>query len=451
MKPDAELLRCYASEGSEAAFAEFVRRHLNLVYSAALRRAGGNAHWAGDIAQQVFAAAARQAGTLSRHASVTGWLYTATRNAAHNLMRDELRRKAREQAAQADSELLAPAAANPEWERLRPLLDTAMDELSERDREAVLLRFFEGRALAEVGSRLGLSDNAARMRVERALDKLRGALARRGLTSTAAALGVALAHQAVAAAPAALAGSVAAAAVAGGGAAAGVGVIGFMMANKLSLGTAAAVIAGGAFGVSLQSQAHASLAAELAALHQQQAALEEMRAENRLLAQRAQEANLLRIDDQEYARLENEIAAARRRLTQAEATEVAAAGARQRELARMPVYAPGDLDVRPVAIRQAPPQISEELRKSGRSGEVVVDFVVDADGRASEVKATSSTYEALVPFAVDAGTKWQFRPGRKNDSAVNTQMRVPIVFNLNTDPAHVKPPASPGDKNWSWF
>lgn len=450
MKADAELLRCYASEGSEVAFAEFVRRHIDLVYSAALRRAGGNAHWAGDIAQQVFVAAARRAEALAGHASVTGWLYTATRNAAYNLMRDELRRKARERAAQSDADVLVPATPDPEWERLRPVLDEAMDALSARDREAVLLRFFEGRALADIGARLGLSDNAARMRVERALDKLRDTLARRGLTSTAAALGVALAHQAVAAAPAALTSSVAAAAVAGGGAAAGVGILGFMMANKLSLGTAAAVIAGGALGVTLQSQANASLTAELAALHQQQSAFQETRAENRLLAQRAAEVELLRADDEEFARLQGEIAAARARLTQAEHAEVEVAAARQRELAAMPVYDPRDLDVQPVARSQPPPRYPDALRQRRLRGEAVVEFLVDADGRVSKVSAVSATHEEIAASAVAAVVQWQFKPGQKNGSAVNTRMRVPIVFSTAEEVSQ-KPVAKPGDKNWRWF
>src|SRR4051812_5543658 len=110
MSDDAELLRRYAEEHSEEAFAEFVRRHLGLVYSAALRRTGGNAHAASDVAQQVFIRAARQARTLGRHPRLMGWLYAATRNAALNLMRDEQRRQRRErEAGTMDAIVAAPA------------------------------------------------------------------------------------------------------------------------------------------------------------------------------------------------------------------------------------------------------------------------------------------------------------------------------------------------------
>src|SRR5688500_5959650 len=102
MTEDVELLRRYAVENSETAFAEFVSRYINLVYAAALRRLGGASHHASDVTQQVFLSVAKNARSLSRHASVVGWLYATTRNAALNLMREEVRRRQRERAAQAD-------------------------------------------------------------------------------------------------------------------------------------------------------------------------------------------------------------------------------------------------------------------------------------------------------------------------------------------------------------
>src|SRR5204862_5360877 len=139
------------------------------VYSAALRRLHGDAHQAEDVAQVVFCALARKAHRLSRHPALTGWLYTATRNAVINVVRAETRRGAREKEAQLMHE--ANSETSADWSQLRPVLDTAMDQLNERDREAVLLRFFQGRAFAEVGAAVGLSEEAARKRVERALDK----------------------------------------------------------------------------------------------------------------------------------------------------------------------------------------------------------------------------------------------------------------------------------------
>jgi RNA polymerase sigma factor (sigma-70 family) len=199
---DAQLLRRYVEERSQDAFTELVRRHVNLVYFAALRRVGGDSHLADDVAQTVFGDLARKAPSLRGRAMLTGWLYTSTRFAAAQAVRSEQRRRTHEQEAQTMRELqLTP---DPDWNQLRPIIDDALDELSEHEREAVLLRFFENRPLAEVGTRFSLSADAARMRVERALEKLRGLLAKRGIVSTSAALATAFAAQSGLAAPASL-------------------------------------------------------------------------------------------------------------------------------------------------------------------------------------------------------------------------------------------------------
>ncbi len=208
MNDDAALLHRYAAEGSQDAFAELVRRHLSLVYHAALRQTGGDPHRAEDVAQRVFTDLARKASALSHRALLVAWLHTATRHAAAELRRTELRRQAREQAAFAMNETeLAPEGA-ADWERLRPLIDDALQTLGERDRAAVLLRFFENRSYAELAATLSVTEDAARVRVNRALEKLRANLARRGLVSTSAALALALAQPALAATPAGLAASV---------------------------------------------------------------------------------------------------------------------------------------------------------------------------------------------------------------------------------------------------
>jgi len=201
MQDDIELLRQYAQAGAEAAFTELVQRHVNLVCSAALRRVGGDAHLAEDVTQQVFAALARQASPLSQRATLTGWLYTTARFAAARVIRAERRRQAREQEAYIMQEDSTP---DPDWDRLRPVLDQAMDRLNEREREVLLLRFFEGRAFAQMAARLSLTEDAARMRTDRALEKLRPLLARLGVNSTSAAVALMLGSQAVTAAPAGL-------------------------------------------------------------------------------------------------------------------------------------------------------------------------------------------------------------------------------------------------------
>lgn len=216
---DAELLRAYADQRSEAAFAEIVRRHLDLVYNAALRRCGGDRPRAEDVTQQVFTVLARRAAALTRHAVLAGWLYTTTRNLAFKAMRSEQNRRARERVAHAMNDH-APAEIL-DWEKLRPALDDVLDELPPGDRDAILLRFFENRAFREIGRALRLSDDAARMKVERALDKLRRALGRRGVTSTSAALGLALAGHVAVGAPAGLATTITTGALASAAAAAG--------------------------------------------------------------------------------------------------------------------------------------------------------------------------------------------------------------------------------------
>ena len=177
---DSELLKAYAADGSEPAFNELVRRHLGLVHSAALRLLDGNAAEAEDVAQTVFTDLARKARELANHGSLAGWLHTSTRFAAGKLRRSEQRRRQRELATM---HAPTPDDSGTLWEEIRPSLDDALHELPETDREAVLLRFFEKLSLTEVGSRLGIGEDAARKRVDRALDKLRGLLAARGVTS----------------------------------------------------------------------------------------------------------------------------------------------------------------------------------------------------------------------------------------------------------------------------
>ena len=212
MVEDAELIRRSTEEQSEVAFAELVQRHVPLVYSAALRRLAGDAHAAADVTQLVFTALARQAPSLGQCRVLPGWLYATTRNVAVDFIRSEHRRRAREQEAHAMHELDS-ASPPPAWEQLRPLLDEVMDQLDRNDREAVLLRFFARRSFSEIGHALNVTEDAARMRVDRALEKLRTLLARRGATSTGAALGLLLTSQAATAAPAGIAGTVTSAAL----------------------------------------------------------------------------------------------------------------------------------------------------------------------------------------------------------------------------------------------
>src|SRR5687768_6113668 len=144
MDDDSELLRRFTHQHSQEAFAELVRRHVDLVYAVALRQVGGDAHLAKDVAQTVFTALARKARVLAGREVVAGWLYRATQFAAVDVVRTERRRRAREIQAMTIDEPGddAPSAAN--WDAVRPLLDEALAELEDTDRDAVVLRFIGG-------------------------------------------------------------------------------------------------------------------------------------------------------------------------------------------------------------------------------------------------------------------------------------------------------------------
>lgn len=190
MANDPELLTEYVERGSQPAFAALVQRHLPLVYGCALRRVNFEHALAEDVTQQVFTDLARKATGLRDRSSLAGWLHVSTCKAAAAAVRAEQRRRTRETAATL-MHTPAPADAS-EAQRLTPLLDQAMLELRAAEREAIAVRFFEQRSFAEVGDALGLSEEGARKRVSRALERLRNGLARHGITSSAAVLAATL-------------------------------------------------------------------------------------------------------------------------------------------------------------------------------------------------------------------------------------------------------------------
>lgn len=269
MIDDRTLLADYARGRSEAAFGELVRRHLPLVYAAALRRTNGDSHRAHDIAQRVFTTVARDAARLSRHPALTGWLHAATRSAAIDVLRTERRRRLREEKASAMETASAPAEPIADWDQLRPVLDAAIDELGDGDRSAVLLRYFEGRPLAGVASALRVSEEAARKRVDRALARLGALLARRGITSTGSALALLLTQQPAIAIPAGMAASVTTAAVAGTGAALTASTAGFLfMTTSKTVAATAATLALVALGTAFhQARTARAAMATIATLH----------------------------------------------------------------------------------------------------------------------------------------------------------------------------------------
>lgn len=253
MDHETELLREFANKGSEVAFTELVRRTIGFVYAAALRQTGGDVHLAKDVTQGVYMALACRAHSLQRHTVLTGWLHTTTRFVATKAVRTQARWQRREREANL---MTTSRDAEPAWEQLRPVIDETLQELDEKDRTVLLLRFFNGRSLAEIGAMIALSENAARMRLERALDKLRARLASRGITSTTAALSLTLASQPVTAVPAsvmAAAGSVSAAVIGGGVSETLLGQI-LMTTTKTKLGIAGLLVAAGMGGFAVSQR-----------------------------------------------------------------------------------------------------------------------------------------------------------------------------------------------------
>ncbi|HEY3853605.1 MAG TPA: sigma-70 family RNA polymerase sigma factor [Verrucomicrobiae bacterium] len=198
---DGNLLARYTERHDEDAFTEIVRRHLDLVHSAALRQVGSS-HLAEEIAQSVFIKLANQASRLTPDTILTAWLYQVTRREAIDVIRREARRQLREQIA---TEMNATNAASPEWTHIAPLLDEAMDTLDATDRAAVLLRYFENKSLREVGAMLGTTDDAAQKRVSRAVERLRDFFANRSITVGVTVLAGVISANAVQAAPIGLA------------------------------------------------------------------------------------------------------------------------------------------------------------------------------------------------------------------------------------------------------
>lgn len=271
MTSDIELLREYVGRHSEESFAALVDRHLNLVYSAALRQVR-SPDLAEEVAQAVFADLARQASRLPPDTILAAWLYQVTRRTAIDVHRRESRRQKREQLAH---ELTTMNTANSDWTEIETLLDEAMHSLEPPDRTAVLVRYFENKPLREVGEALGISEDAAQKRVSRAIERLRAFLARRGVTVGAGGLAALISAHAVKAAPIGLSVAITSAAVSGftaATAATAIQTITMTTVQKLVVATGFSVAIG--FGL-YEAHRASSFETELASLQPQHASLSE--------------------------------------------------------------------------------------------------------------------------------------------------------------------------------
>lgn len=201
---DRQLLQRYAQSGDPQAFAQLVQRHTDLVYSVAVRQLR-DAHLAQDVMQEVFMLLARKASSIPTRSLLTGWLFWAARLQSYRTLRGA-RRRQRHELRSADMASSRTAAVEPDpWTQIEPLLNRALARLGNVDRDAVLLRFFQSKTHGQIGLALGLSEEAAKKRVARAVEKLRALLKSQGVEIPAAGLSGSLASFAVCHAPAHLA------------------------------------------------------------------------------------------------------------------------------------------------------------------------------------------------------------------------------------------------------
>ena len=307
---DSLLLKAYVERRLEAAFNELVHRHVDLVYSAAIRMVR-DPHLAEDVTQGAFIALARQAPELVERAALAGWLHRTAQNIAAQTVRTIERRRAREQEAFAMSEQIS-TLPDVWWEQIEPHLDAALGELTDADRDAVVLRYFHKKSAAEIATILGVSDDAAQKRVSRAVEKLREVFAKNKITIGAGSLGILISANAVQAAPVGLAAKILAA-TSGLTATAGI----TMIQKVFIAGFAALAIGGGIYSFHLQKQI-AALQEQQTSLNQQIAQMSQERddAKNQLAA--AQRENEQRQNNQdELLRLRGETGALRRQLDEA--------------------------------------------------------------------------------------------------------------------------------------
>jgi RNA polymerase sigma factor (sigma-70 family) len=333
MTSDLDLLREFAWENSQDAFTEIVRRHVNLVYSAALRQVRST-QLAEEIAQSVFTDLARNAGKLSNATGgspvLTAWLYLVARRTAIDVIRKESRRQLREQIA---VEMTNMNATANDWTQIEPLLDDAMDALDETDRTAILLRYFENKNLREVGETLGTNDDAAQKRVSRALERLREFFSKQKITIGASGLAVLISANAVQSAPIGLAATISAAV------ALTTTTIGMTMIHKLLITAMTAVAIGsGIYAVHLQKQIGA-LQQQQTSLNQQIAQLSSERddAKNQLAAAQ-QENGQLQNNQDELLRLRGETSALRRQLGELAEKIAHSKMTTLRRLVRIPIH-----------------------------------------------------------------------------------------------------------------
>ncbi len=406
----------------------------------------------------VFITLARKAGALARHPALPAWLYRSLSFAAADLRRSEARRKLRERMTAAQSALISDTDGAVDWCRIRPVLDEAMNEIGESDREAIVLRYLASRTFADIGGRLGVGENTARMRVERALDRLRTRLAKRGITSTGIALAAGLSTEAGLGAPIGVATAVTAAGLAAG-ASGSAGLLLLMGTHKILAGAFGVLIVTGVAAVAIQERGNSRLEARIADLQTRAQEIGGLRQENLSLSKSLDEVRRL-----QNASRDGGVIAAKLKALRAENAAL------KRNISATVAHQPGDmagnassggsnppaLNKLPRPVMQPRPEYPSDMRAQRTAGQVVVDFIVDATGNVQNAYSLSSTQREFEQSAVAAVSLWKFNPGQVGAHKINTHMQVPVVFsigNQGADTASAPTPAtSPApDSPNGWF
>ena len=344
---DIGLLREYAASGSEAAFETLVNRRIGFVYSAALRQVR-DPHLAEEVTQTVFILLAQKARSISDQTVLSGWLFNTTRFTALAHIRAMAKRWRHEQEVQMESEPES-ATTEPLWKQMSPLLDDALHTLGEKDRRAVLLRFFENKSLAEVGQSLAVGEDGARKRVGRALERLHRYFVRRGISSTTALIAAALSTHSVHAAPAALAKTVTTLAVAQGAAAGAStlaltkGALKFMAWSKTQTAAVGLVVAGLATVSVIQHRSQTRLQDQDQSLREQMGALQSDNDRLSNLLSQANRAPAQANPSEELLRLRGEVGLLRRQTNELGALLAKANNSQPRRSSQSPAQPPAAL------------------------------------------------------------------------------------------------------------
>lgn len=417
---DANLLRGFALKGDQPAFAEFVNRRFNLVYSVALRTLNGDHHLAKDVALQVFTDVARKARHLANHKCLEGWLFTSARFAASKVARRRIRQTRRETTAAAMSDPLDQAtnACNSE---IQPVLDSALESLSAVDQKAILLRFYAQLDYNALGIRLGVSANTARMRVERALQKLQAILSRRGITSTALALAATLESHALTGAPAGFSAAVTASALtaASGSSFAG-GTI--FAAAKWPIAATATIVATGAY---LQYNLPAPPISEYSSTQVADVGLVVPTAVAASPQSELPDEREPALDPVEraYAALDNDATLLAQRLAQ-----INAQAPRERGATGQKIYQIAELDVKPSAKTLKRPMYPKSMIGASIPGEVVLSYKVTDSGEVRDAEVLRASHPEFAANALEAVMASEFTPGEIAAQPVTCQVRQVIRF-----------------------